>query len=79
MKHQYYNTLENTEHSYQISRGPRCQIIVTKLTETRIVCFDTETTGLDALHAELVGISFSFEKERLLCSFPEQRGRSSFD
>ncbi|MBC7749148.1 MAG: DNA polymerase I, partial [Methylotenera sp.] len=38
------------------------------------VCFDTETTGLDALHAELVGISFSFEKGKgFYVPFPENQ------
>ena len=38
------------------------------------VCFDTETTGLDALHAELVGISFSYEKGKgFYVPFPENQ------
>ena len=36
--------------------------------------FDTETTGLDALHAELVGISFSYEKGKgFYVPFPENQ------
>ena len=36
--------------------------------------FDTETTGLDALHAELVGISFSYEKGKgFYIPFPENQ------
>jgi len=38
------------------------------------VCFDTETTGLDALHAELVGIAFSYEKGKgFYVPFPENQ------
>ncbi|MCL2412544.1 MAG: DNA polymerase, partial [Bacteroidales bacterium] len=34
------------------------------LSEQSEFCFDTETTGIDALDAELVGIAFCFEKEK---------------
>ena len=38
------------------------------------VCFDTETTGIDALNAELVGMSFSFEKGKAFyVPFPENQ------
>ncbi|WP_338407487.1 DNA polymerase I [uncultured Flavobacterium sp.] len=62
-RHQYYNTLENTTHSYQIIQGDLgLKLLLQNLQNQSSVCFDTETTGLDALHAELVGISFSYEK-----------------
>ena len=36
------------------------------------VCFDTETTSLDALHADLVGISFSYKaREAFYVAIPE--------
>jgi DNA polymerase-1 len=38
---------------------PRLKLLLQNLSKQSSVCFDTETTGLDALHAELVGISFS--------------------
>ena len=38
------------------------------------VCFDTETTGIDALNAELVGMSFSYEKGKAFyVPFPENQ------
>ena len=38
------------------------------------VCFDTETTGIDTLHAELVGMSFSYEKGKAFyVPFPENQ------
>ena len=59
----FYNTLENTTHSYQIIQGDLgLKLLLQNLQNQTSVCFDTETTGLDALHAELVGISFSYEK-----------------
>ena len=62
-RHQFYNTLENTTHSYQIVQGDLgLRLLLQNLQNQTAVCFDTETTGLDALHAELVGISFSYEK-----------------
>jgi DNA polymerase-1 len=74
-RHQYYNTLENTEHSYQIIQGDLgVKLLLQNLLKQESVCFDTETTGLDALHAELVGISFSFEKGKgYYVPFPENK------
>jgi DNA polymerase-1 len=38
------------------------KLLVDKLLKQKSVCFDTETTGLNTLEAELVGIAFSYEK-----------------
>jgi DNA polymerase-1 len=74
-RHQYYSSLENTEHSYQIIQGDLgVKLLLQNLQNQASVCFDTETTGLDALHAELVGISFSFEKGKgFYVPFPENQ------
>ena len=74
-RHQYYNTLENTAHSYQIIQGDLgTKLLLQNLLGQSSVCFDTETTGLDALHAELVGISFSYEKGKgFYVPFPENQ------
>jgi DNA polymerase-1 len=74
-RHKYYNTLENTEHSYQIIQGDLgIKLLLQNLQNQSSVCFDTETTGLDALHAELVGISFSYEKGKgFYIPFPENQ------
>ncbi len=59
----YYATLENTEHFYQNVQGDLpTKMFVQNLLNQTSVCFDTETTGLDALNSELVGMSFSWEK-----------------
>ena len=59
----YYATLENTEHFYQVVQGELgTKLFLQNLMSQTSVCFDTETTGIDALNAELVGMSFSFEK-----------------
>jgi len=73
--HQFYNTLENTPHSYQIIQGDLgIRLLLQNLQKQTSVCFDTETTGLDALHAELVGMSFSYEKGKgFYVPFPENQ------
>lgn len=59
----FYATLENTEHFYQTVEGNLpVKLLLQNLMNQTSVCFDTETTGIDALHAELVGISFAYEK-----------------
>ena len=58
-----YATLENTDHNYTIIQGELgTKLFLQNLMNQTSVCFDTETTGIDALNAELVGMSFSFEK-----------------
>lgn len=73
--HKYFNTLEDTPHSYQIIQGDLgLKLLLQNLLKQPSVCFDTETTGLDALHAELVGISFSYEKGKgFYLPFPENQ------
>ena len=68
-------TLETTEHFYQIIQGDLpVRLLLQNLMNQTSVCFDTETTGIDALNAELVGISFSYEKGKAFyVPFPENR------
>ena len=71
----FYATLETTEHFYQIIQGDLpVKLLLQNLLNQTSVCFDTETTGIDALNAELVGISFSFEKGKgFYVPFPENQ------
>ena len=71
----FYATLENTEHFYQIMQGDLAlKLLLQNLEKQTTVCFDTETTGLDALTAELVGIAFSYEKGKgFYVPFPENQ------
>src|SRR6187402_1241853 len=71
----HYATLENTEHFYQSIQGDfAVKLLLQNLLNQTSVCFDTETTGIDALNAELVGMSFSFEKGKAFyIPFPENR------
>ncbi len=70
-----YATLENTEHFYQSIQGDfAVKLLMQNLMNQTSVCFDTETTGIDALNAELVGMSFSFEKGgAFYVPFPENQ------
>lgn len=60
-----YKTISDTEHEYQLidTEEKRKQLIAT-LSKAETICFDTETTGLDTLTAELLGIAFSIEKRK---------------
>lgn len=70
-----YNTLENTEHLYQTVQGNLgVRLLLQNLMQQKTVCLDTETTGLDALNSELVGIAFSYEKGKgYYVPFPENQ------
>jgi DNA polymerase I len=71
----FYATLENTNHNYTIIQGELgAKLFLQNLLNQNSVCFDTETTGIDALNAELVGMSFSWQKgEAFYVSFPENQ------
>lgn len=75
VKTSHYNTLENTEHNYQIVQGDLgLKLLLQNLLNQKSVCFDTETTGIDPLTAELVGMSFSWEKGKgFYVPFPENQ------
>ena len=73
--HSHYATLENTSHFYQIAQGELpVKLLMQNLMQQTSVCFDTETTGIDALNAELVGLAFSCEKGKgFYVPFPENQ------
>lgn len=55
-------TTETVSHFYQsISPGIATKLFIQNLMKQTKVCFDTETTGLNPLTAQLVGIAFSWE------------------
>lgn len=57
------HTIENTEHRYHLVTGEiEIEELVNRLSKSTIFAFDTETTGLDANLAQLVGISFSIDQ-----------------
>ena len=70
-----FNTIKNTPHFYQSVNTKTAQkLLIKKLLQQKSVCFDTETTGLNTLTAELVGISFSYKKGKgYYIPFPKNR------
>ncbi len=55
-------TIEDIEHTYYLVDNDQAYASLTaELSVQKEFCFDTETTGLDAVTAELVGISFSWK------------------
>jgi DNA polymerase-1 len=69
------NTIENISHIYQtVLPGLSTQLFLKNLMSHSSVCFDTETTGLNPITAELVGIAFSWEIGKgFYLPFPEPR------
>ncbi|GAO42226.1 DNA polymerase I [Flavihumibacter petaseus] len=54
--------IRNTPHRYESVEGlDAIQALVKKLDTAPEICFDTETTNIDANDAELVGLSFSIQ------------------
>lgn len=52
--------INNTPHKYEaVTDEKAIKKLVTELKKHTEICFDTETTGIDANDAELVGLSFS--------------------
>lgn len=55
-----FTNIQNTAHQYiLVDSEEKQRELALQLAKEESFCFDTETTGLDALQAELVGISFS--------------------
>ncbi|MGA6119602.1 DNA polymerase I [Sphingobacterium anhuiense] len=57
------NNLENTPHDYiLVNTKEEQEALAEQLATLSSFCFDTESTGLDANLAAIVGLSFAFEK-----------------
>jgi DNA polymerase-1 len=71
----FYKTLDNTEHFYQSVEGDfAIRLLIQNLLRQQSVSFDTETTGIDPIYAELVGLSFSWETGKgFYVPIPENR------
>lgn len=68
-----YKTIATEKPSYHLITKPEeRKELMEILMKQEQVCFDTETTSLDALHADLVGISFSYKaREAFYVAIPE--------
>jgi DNA polymerase I len=57
-----FKSLTSTAHHYQcVGTEMERMLLLKTLMQQKSVCFDTETTGLDPITAELVGIAFSWQ------------------
>ncbi|MFV0505497.1 MAG: DNA polymerase I [Bacteroidales bacterium] len=71
-------TIDNTEHEYLFAetKVQRTELIDKLINQTEI-CFDTETTSLDTMAAELVCLSFSIKAyEAFMVPIPKERGKA---
>jgi len=61
-EHVIYNNIDNTPHNYQLieTKEQRAELIAELLKQTEF-CFDTETTGLDAIDAKVIGLAISYK------------------
>jgi DNA polymerase-1 len=69
-----YKTIVSEKPSYHFinTQEERNELLAILLTQSQ-VCFDTETTGVDALHADLVGFSFSYKaREAFYVAVPKE-------
>ena len=58
-----YKTLNDLSTNYVlIDNAEKRLSLLSQLLEQKSVCFDTETTGLNPLKADIIGMSFSFKK-----------------
>lgn len=72
------NSIQNTAHAYQLIETTEAQteLLQTLLQQTE-VCFDTETTSLDELSAEVVGLSFAIKPhEAYYVPMPAEKDRA---
>ena len=70
--------LKTVRHNYQFINSPKGRsLLLKKILSQKSVCFDTETTSLDSLQAELVGIAFSWDNHKgYYLSIPKDQHQS---
>ena len=72
------HTYKEVSHFYQfVQPGLGTTLFLEHLMKKSSVCFDTETTSINPLDAELVGIAFSWKASTgFYLPFPEDRGKA---
>ena len=67
--------IKTVSHFYQfIDKDLAFELFLNQLYKQKSVCFDTETTNLNALKAELIGIAFSWESGKgFYIPFPQNK------
>ncbi len=71
-------TVGDVSHMYQsVGEGMGRKLFLQNLMKQSSVCFDTETTSINPLEAELVGIAFSWEAHKgFYLPFPEDKEKA---
>ncbi|RRQ49436.1 DNA polymerase I [Maribacter algicola] len=72
------NTITDVPHVYQsVAPGMAMKLFLQNIMKQASVCFDTETTSINPLEAELVGIAFSWEATKgFYVPFPKDRDKA---
>lgn len=72
------NTAETLPHTYHlIDTAEKRVALINDLLQQPEICFDSETTSLDELTAEIVGLSFAYKTaEAYYVPFPENRNEA---
>jgi DNA polymerase I len=61
-ENQEKDTIHNTVHQYHtLTTVEECQELLSYLENQKEICFDTETTSVDAVDADIVGLSFAYQ------------------
>jgi len=62
---QVRNDINTIEHQYfLVDTEEKINDLISKLKQQKEFCFDTETTSLNTFDAEIIGLSFAFEKHK---------------
>jgi DNA polymerase I len=70
-----YKTISDVEHTYElVDSAEKVAALVSLLEQNTEYCFDSETTSLNTIEAELVGLSFSL-KEHIAYYLPISESR----
>lgn len=71
-------TIDTTKHNYKLINSEEdAESLVGELLQQKEVAFDTETTGLDANQADILGMSFCWEKgEAYYVAVPQEREKA---
>lgn len=60
-----FKTAATTPHEYiLLDSNEKIELLVNEILQKKVFCFDTETTALEILDANLVGMSFSMESHK---------------
>ncbi len=76
-----FHDLENSDHFYQlITHEKERKLLIENMLKQKEVCFDTETTSVDELDAEVLGLAISYApKKAYYVHCPEEEAQKILD